>query len=280
MQLVMFSKHLAPLPIDGAADVIHELGFDGVDLTVRPAGHVLPEDVTAGLPAAVETFRSRGLAVPMITTGVTSADNAAEAIFRAAAGCEIRSLKLGYWTYRPFGTLMGQIDAARRDLDGIERLAAATGVCACVHTHSGDFLSATDAGLYLLLRDRDPQFVAAYLDPGHMTVEGGLGGWQQGIDLLQDRIRLVAVKDFGWVRTDAGGSASWRPLMVPLEEGIVRWPEVFARLHQVGFDGVVSLHSEYQGSHSWRDLSLEELIDQTRADLHYLRPVIDKAGFR
>ena len=50
MQLVMFSKHLAPLSIERAADVIRELGFDGVDLTVRPAGHVLPEDVTAGLP--------------------------------------------------------------------------------------------------------------------------------------------------------------------------------------------------------------------------------------
>ena len=104
-----------------------------------------------------------------------------------------------------------------------------------------------------------------------MTVEGGLSGWQQGIDLLQDRIRLIAVKDFGWVRSSSDGKVAWRPQMVPLEEGIVRWPEVFACLRQIGFDGVVSLHSEYQGSHSWRDLSLDELIEQTRADLDYLR---------
>jgi sugar phosphate isomerase/epimerase len=59
--------------------------------------------------------------------------------------------------------------------------------------------------------------------------------------------------------------------MVPLQRGVVAWPEVFACLRQIGFDGWVSVHSEYQGSHSWRDLTVEELIEQTREDLKYLR---------
>jgi hypothetical protein len=45
------------------------LGFDGLDLTVRPGGHVLPERAADELPEAVATIRGEGLDVPMITTG-------------------------------------------------------------------------------------------------------------------------------------------------------------------------------------------------------------------
>ena len=61
---------------------------------------------------------------------------------------------------------------------------------------------------------------------------------------------------------------------MPLAEGIVRWAEVFTLLRQIGFDGIISLHSEYQGTHSWRDLAVPELIEQTRADLAYLRAAL------
>ena len=61
---------------------------------------------------------------------------------------------------------------------------------------------------------------------------------------------------------------------MPLSEGIVPWPNVFACLRAVGFDGWVSLHSEYQGPHSWRELTTREVIEQTREDLTYLRQAI------
>lgn len=276
MQLVMFSKHLGELPVAEAGAMIHGLGFDGVDLTVRPGGHVPPEQVESKLPAAQETLRKCGLCVPMITTAITSAaDPAAAPTFAAAARLGIRYLKLGYWPYREFGTLRQQLDHARRDLDGLERLAATHRACACVHTHSGAYLSATAGGMEILLKDRDPDRIGAYLDPGHLTVEGGLSGWKQTIDLLQKQVRLVAVKDFGWFRGESsGGKASWAPRLVPLREGMVRWPEVLACLRQVGFEGVVSFHSEYQGAHSWKDLSVRELIEQTRDDLAYVRSIL------
>ena len=65
--------------------------------------------------------------------------------------------------------------------------------------------------------------------------------------------------------------------MVPLREGTVRWREVFVLLREIGFDGTVSVHSEYQGGHSWRSLSVPELIEQTRADLVYLRSQVAAA---
>src|SRR5919201_4795736 len=115
-----------------------------------------------------------------------------------------------------------------------------------------------------LLDGFDERALGAYVDPGHMTVEGSLGGWRQGLDLLGDRISLVAVKSFAWFREadPATGAWRWRPRLVPYAEGSVRWDEVFALLRQIGFDGIVSVDAPYQSEQSWRRLTLPELIEQ------------------
>jgi sugar phosphate isomerase/epimerase len=282
MQLVMFSKHLGPLSVPEAGKVIKSLGLDGVDLTVRPGGHVLPENAAADLPRAVRELKELGLGVPMLTTGIVdAADPGAEAIMAAARELGIRNLKLGYWPYRPFGQIHKLIGEARQKMDGIEKLARKHDVRACIHNHSGNYLSAEAGIVYLILKDRDPHHVGAYLDPGHMTLEGGASGWMQGIDLVQNFVSMVAVKTFGHFpeRNETTGEVKWNEKLVPLKEGIVRWREVFDCLKKIGWDGVVTFHSEYQGSHSWRDLSMEELIRQTREDVQYLRPIIREAGY-
>ena len=273
MQIVMFSKMLGDYPIKKAGQVIKSLGFDGVDLTVRTGGHVLPEEVGRKLPEAVRILGDLGLTVPMITTGIAApADPCAEEIFRVAAACGIVRLKLGYWRYDGFGHLRRQIEEVRGYLDGIEALAKRHGVWAGIHNHSGEFVSALPTVVASLLEGRDPDAIGAYFDPGHATAEGGVSGWKMGLDLLAGRVRLVAVKSFGWLseKTPAG-EVRWRATLVPLAEGTVRWAEVFALLRRAGFDGVVSVHSEYQGPHSWRDLDTEHLIEQTRQDLAHLR---------
>jgi len=282
MQLVMFSKHLGSLSIPKAGEAIRKLGFDGVDLTVRPGGHVLPENAATALPEAVRQLKEQGLTVPMLTTGITSAaDAGAETVMAAAAASGVRELKLGYWPYRPFGQIHTQLDAVRKAMDGVEALARKHGVRASIHNHSGNYLSAVPSNVYLILKDRDPHHVGAYLDPGHMTLEGGGQGWMQGIDILQQLVSMVAVKSWGHFPEPVAetGETRWRHKLVPLKEGIVRWREVFGCLKQLGWDGVVTFHSEYQGRDSWKDLSVDELLVQTREDLAYLRPIIRAAGY-
>src|SRR6516164_1369659 len=98
MQFVMFSKMLQEFSVAEAAKRIKKLGFDGVDLTVRPKGHVLPERVEKDLPVAVAAIHAEGLDVPMASTAITKAsDPHVEATFAAAARQGIHRLKLGYW---------------------------------------------------------------------------------------------------------------------------------------------------------------------------------------
>jgi sugar phosphate isomerase/epimerase len=277
MQLIMFTKMLknvGNLTLDRAGDQLVEMGFEGVDLTVREGGYVTPEEAGKRLPEALDVLRSKGLSVPMITTSVVDPHRGyAREIFKAASDCGIKYLKLGYWEYEGFGAVKEQIGKMQNDLNGIYKLSEEFDVNSAVHIHSGNYLSSNPALLWMLLRDYDPHYLGAYIDPGHMAVEGGAAGWRIGMDMLQEKTRMVAVKDFGWFREGDVGQPDkkgWRADIVPLSAGLVPWAEVFQYLQRMAFDGPVSLHSEYD------NLSFEDLIGQTRKDLSYVKDILKR----
>lgn len=274
MQYVLFTDNLADLSIRDAVDGAKKAGFDGLDLTLRPGGHVLPKNAEMGLADASTIARQAGLSIPMISTGVTDVNSPhAEAIFAAAAHYGARHIKLGYWEYQPFGTLAKQVDTAREQLGRVIELGKKYHVLPCVHCHSGRFVASGGPLLYLVLKDFKPGEVGAYVDPMHMTIEGSRSGWELGLDLLAPWIALVGVKNFRWVpgQRDAQGQQRYRWEYVPLADGQAELPEFVSYLKQLHYDGIVSLHSEYKGESSFRRLNTPELLDQSAADLVYLQ---------
>ncbi|WP_436927547.1 sugar phosphate isomerase/epimerase family protein [Halosimplex amylolyticum] len=273
MQQVMFTKmwkRIGGCSVEETGEYLRDLGFDGADLTVRDGGHVAPGAVRERLPEAVETLDSLGLSVPMITTSITNADDEhAEAIFETASEQGVEFLKLGYWGYDGFGSMTEQLDAMGRDLDDVCKLSRRYDVTPAVHIHSHDVLSSNPAVLWDLLRDYDPDHVGAYLDPGHMALEGAGSGWEMGMDLLQDYTKMVAVKDFGLVQEPQIGrrDSEWTSRAMPLDSGLAPWPEVFECLDQMDFDGPLSIHGEYHVD------DVDVLYDQTELDLEYLDTV-------
>jgi len=271
-----FTKSFQDLPISEVCRRFKQLGLDGLDLTVRPQGHIEPERAAQELPKAAAAAKQEGLEILFLTTAVTDADEAADRLLGAAAEQGIRRIKLGYYRYEPFGTLVGQLAEIRQRLAGVAQLAAKHQVLPCVHIHSGPYLPSHGTQLYELLRDFSPQQVGAYVDTGHMAVEGGGDGWRQGLDLLAPWIALVAVKNFAWETAgrDAHGQQRWRTKTVPIADGVCPLPEFLAALNKVGYAGIYSLHSEYKGSHSFQDMSTEECLQQTADDLKYLRSLL------
>src|SRR5437870_13894818 len=67
-----FSKHFQWTDIKEAADLCASFGYEGLDITLRNGGHVLPERVEDDLPKAVEIVRKAGLKVPMVTTDIVA----------------------------------------------------------------------------------------------------------------------------------------------------------------------------------------------------------------
>ena len=98
----IFSKHLQWLGYDEMAKVARDMGFEGIDLTVRPEGHVLPENVEKDLPKAMEAVTKAGLKVITITTAVYDAeDPLSEKVLKTASALGIRHYRMGYGYYDP-----------------------------------------------------------------------------------------------------------------------------------------------------------------------------------
>jgi sugar phosphate isomerase/epimerase len=272
MKLMMFVKHVQSLPLAKAAQTMREIGFEGMDLTVRVNGVIQPERARQELPRTVELLASCGLQVPLLTTDILRADDNARSIMETAASVGIQEIKLGYHHYRTFGSFKENLAAMHRDIESIEKLAKSCNIRANLHIHSGEHMEAQSAIVWDLIRDRDPSAIGAYIDPGHMFVEGGRDVWRQGIDLLRERINMVAIKDLAWqpVVDDSSDKPRWTPKVVPLRKGIVQWDKVFALLRELGYNGWLSIHAEYA------DLDAAQVFEQTRDDVAYLKNLLSR----
>jgi sugar phosphate isomerase/epimerase len=272
-EFVAFTESFQGWPIPEVCRRFKAIGLDGLDLTVRPGGHIEPADAAKRLPEAVRAADDAGVRIAMLSTTIVEADRQAEELLAAAGAAGIDRIKLGYYHYEKFGTLKSRIDEVRRSLAGVAKLAAKHRVLPCLHIHSGDTIPSGGTLAYLLLKDFDPRELGAYVDPMHMTVEGGNDGWRQGLDLLAPWIAISSLKNCVWQATerDQYGAQQWAFKKCPLADGIARVPDYLARLRELGYQGLFTLHSEYSDRGSWKVLNAEECLEQTRADLEFAK---------
>jgi len=282
-KICIFSKHLQWLNIADAAGLAAEIGFDGIDITVREGGHVDPARAAEDLPKAVEAVRKAGLDVPMITAGIETVHSPhADEILRTASALGIRRYRWGGFRLDARQSIPDQIAADRPAVRDLEALNRRYGVCAMYHTHSGvGLMGASIWDLYLLLKDFDPQFVGVNYDIGHATIEGGLGGWRNTASLMAPSMRGVALKDFYWKKNAKG---VWEPRWCPIGEGMVNFAEFFEMLRAARFSGPFQLHFEYAemgGADSGqRTLTIgrAEFTSKVRHDLDQVRESMRRAG--
>lgn len=283
MQIAAFSKHLAGLPLEEVAARLSAMGIQAVDLTVRPGGHVEPERVEDELPAAEQALATAGVSVAMITTAIIDAHPPVTArILHTAAELGIRYYKIGYYFYSGFGSWRKEREEAARKVSDLASLNNSIGIHGGLHNHSGDFIGALPGDLAYLLEGGSPEEIGCYFDGAHATIEGGLGGWRLALDILIDRITMLAVKDYRWIddNPQQGTVRLHSPQFCPLENGNTPWPEILAILRRRNFDGPISLHSEYQGPSSFADLSVDGVIEQTGRDAIVLREWMQGAGYK
>jgi sugar phosphate isomerase/epimerase len=243
LKVAIFSKHLQFLQGAELARAAAELGFDGVDITVRSGGHVEPARAADDLPALVAAIRRQGLEVPMVTTDIVDAASPhARGVLKTLADLGIRFYRWGGFKYSASEPLSAQIAAFQKRSAELAVLNAEYKVCAMYHTHSGvDLVGAPVWDIFEILKSLDPAVIGINYDIGHATVEGGLGGWIDSFRIAQPYIRGIAVKDFLW-RKEAN---DFQPAWVPLGEGMVRFPAFFSLLAQTPFNGPLQLHFEY-----------------------------------
>ena len=272
LKISIFSKHLAFVQGPDLAKAAADLGFDGVDITVRKGGHIAPERVKETLPGLVAILKKQGLAVPMITTDIVDADTPyAEDILRTASELGIRNYRFGGLKYAQNEQIPAQLEQFRVRLDKLAKLNAKYQTCAMYHTHSGvGLVGAPIWDLYIILKDIDPKLVGINYDIGHATIEGGLGGWIASWRISGPHVRGIALKDFVWAK----GPKGWREQWTPIGEGMVHFPQFLGMVAESNFDGPVQVHYEYPLPESDRAATYAAM----KRDLTTLRGYFAKAG--
>jgi len=269
----IFSKHLQWLNFRDMAQAAAGIGFDGVDLTVRPKGHVLPENVEKDLPSAVRAIRAAGLTADRITTAIVDPDDpGTETILATASQMGIRSYRLGWLKYRNNGTsLPAQLAEHQARLKGLAAMNEHYQIQGNYQNHSGKGVGSPVWDLWQLLKDLDPAWMGVRYDIRHATVEG-MNSWELGLQLLAPFIHTLDMKDFRWVEKNG----DWGIESVPIGTGAVDFPRFFELLDLYNLGTSSTLHMEYPlggADKGAPEISVppETVFNAMRRDLGYLR---------
>ena len=274
----VFSKHLQFLDYEAMAETAAEIGFDGVDLTVREGGHVLPENVERDLPRAVAAVREAGLEVPMMATDVNDPDDPlTESVLETAGNLGISYYRLAYLDY-PGGEDMAELlQTYRARLQRLAELSRQYGITGHYQHHAGTHVGSPVWDLWILLEGLDAQWMGCQYDIRHATVEGGRS-WPLGLRLLAPYIGTLVAKDFRWVQEDG----DWHVQNVPLGEGMVDFTSYLEMIGELGIRAPITVHFEYEMPEEDDALSEEEVRRETirvmGRDVQWLRQRMTDAG--
>jgi len=223
------------------AEAVAEMGFDGIDLTVRPDGHVKPERVEDDLPKDTEAMRKFGLAPLLMTTTVEDAGNSTDKkVLEVAFKLGIKYYRMNWFSYPEGKTITDSLKNFQQKIKELSYLNKELGLTGCYQNHAGNLVGASMWELWELLKEAEKQYMGLQYDIRHAVVEGGMS-WQNGLRLVQPQIKTLAIKDFLWGKNDG----EWNPQNVPLGEGMVDFKTYFKLLKQYQVNVPVSLHLEH-----------------------------------
>ena len=261
-KIIAFSKPFAELSFEDTADLVADIGWDGIECPVRKkSGQIAPEKVEEDLPKMVEALKKRGKEVTIVTTEITRVDPLAEKVLRTAAKLGIKKYRLGFEKYakdKPVTETLREVGAALKDLAVLNR---ELGLQGGWQNHSGaDYVGAPIWDLWTMIKDLDPKNMGICFDIGHATLEGGLS-WPIQARLMEPFYVAVFLKDFRWEKTEKG----WQPLWCNFGEGTVQ-KTFLSNLKKSSFDGPLCQHHEYKNLGTGK-----EMVADMKKDLATLR---------
>jgi len=249
---VKFSVFTKPwrMPLAELGQFVKGMGFDGIELPVRPGFQVEPDQVAKELPAAAKRLaefdlRIYSVAGPSDEATIAACAEAGVPIIRVMA----RVPKEGY---------LARIEDIQREYDALVPLLDKCGVTIGVQNHC-DWCVANAMGLLHLIGKYDPKHVAAVWDAAHNALEGEQP--EVAIDVLWSHLCMVNLKNVYRRRSGVGdaGEAQWEISWCAGREGFASWPRVADELKRRDYRGVICLTAEYDEEERVNELAAEDL---------------------
>ncbi len=278
ISISLFSKHLQFLDYNDMSEATAELGFDGLDLTVRPKGHVLPERVTDDLPKVVAAMKKYGINPGMMTTNVWEGKNVEhKTVLEVASKLGFTHYRTGWLKYPEDRTIEESQAIYGQQAAELEVLNKDLGLIGCYQNHAGNHVGAPIWDLPPILSTTNNEYMGCQYDIRHAVVEGG-SSWELGLRQIRPFIKSIVIKDFKWGKVDG----KWKPVNTPLGEGMVDFNRYFSLLKKYQINVPVSLHLEYDlggAEHGASKITIDriQVFNAMKKDLAFLRNAWDKA---
>jgi len=271
-KIAVFSKALQWTELSQMADMVAEAGLDGLDLTVRPGGHVEPERVKDELPRYAEAMKKVGKEIVMLTTAINSADEPYTKDILATAGAlGIGLYRMNWYAYDKQRSIEDNLVLYTEKLKGLAALNETHQIQAGYQNHSGASIGSPVWDLGLLLRQVNSPWVGSQYDIRHAVVEGA-NSWSLGFEYVKPYINSIAIKDFLWGQP----KGKWEVVNVPLGKGLVDFGAYFERAKTLPSDTPITLHQEYdlggaEHGHRTANITPVQMVKAMKDDLEFLK---------
>jgi sugar phosphate isomerase/epimerase len=255
VHFAVFVKPWKSLSLSELGKHIRRLGFEWIELPVRPGFLCEPDTIEKTLPDTVRVLREEGVQVLNITASLPLTD---ESLY-------IGSLKAGIHLNRVmFDRQKGENywDAekrARKKLDEALPFCEKYGYQIGVQNHYGRCVPVNAMGMYNLVKEYDPKYVGAIWDPAHNALEGE--DPEPALDIVASHLCVVNLKNAYWKRVNGPESeeAKWNVYWTSGSQGRVSWHQVADKLKQMKYTGPVCLSGEYSAEMEVDRLIVEDL---------------------
>lgn len=239
--IIVFNKPLQHMSYADQAALVAEMGFDGIEGTVRKGGHVEPANVERDLPKQIEALEANGVEMTLMTSGINEIEDPLNRlVLETAASLGVKRFRMAPYKYDYNKPIPDQLDSFKKTYRELCVFCAELGIRPLYQNHAGaKYFGASLWDLYLLMKGDLIDETGICFDIRHATVEGGLS-WPTEFHLMRPYFGAVYCKDFDWDKEKR------RPFNVPLGTGMVNYPHFFDLLKTTGFDGPISLHMEYK----------------------------------
>jgi sugar phosphate isomerase/epimerase len=268
-RITVFTK---PWPEPSLAELgrlVKRLGFDGVELAVRPGYQVTPENVTKGLPEAAKILGDQGVAIGSV------AGNTDERTIEACAsvGCKIIRVCLGIDMAIGYRATEAKI---RKEYDALVPALKRHGVSIGVQNHC-DFMVGSAIGIMHLIEAYDPSVVSAVLDLAHCAVDGEPP--EMAIDICWSHLSLVNLKAASHRRTNGPNAteATWETYWSTARHSGYSWRATVEELRKRGYSKDICLPAEYTNEAKGGQRMGQDVEAPLRYDRAYLRYLMSEA---
>ncbi|MCU0474177.1 MAG: sugar phosphate isomerase/epimerase [Bacteroidales bacterium] len=277
--ICFFSKCLQFIDYNKLGGVIADIGFKGVELSVRKDGHVSPENVKSDLPKAINALQQAEISVPMIVTDIVNPDDPlTEIVIGTAAENGVGYYRMGYLKYDNTKSIVENHDVHKKILEQLEKINRKFGIQGCYQNHQGTGFGGPVWDIYWAISDCDPTYMGVQYDIRHAFIEGARS-WPLGMKLIAPWIKTTAIKDFCWNLKNG----KWGILNVPLGQGMIDFDAYLKDYISLGISGPVTIHFEYElgGAESGSrniTMSLDKIKNFMKNDLAMLKMKFNDHG--